>query len=72
MNVTQANKIVQTINTIVTGYTSLARAIEDLAWESFEDHAGMPGVRPIAALHQPQQVRTTFPIWQKMELEFES
>ena len=54
MNVTQANKIVQTINTIVTGYTSLARAIEDLAWESFEDHAGMPGVRPIAALQLAQ------------------
>lgn len=54
MNVTQANKIVQAINTIVTGYTSLSRAIEDLAWESFEDHAGMPGVRPIAALQLAQ------------------
>lgn len=54
MNVTQANKIVQAINTIVTGYTSLSRAIEDLAWESFEDHAGMPGARPIAALQLAQ------------------
>lgn len=54
MNVTQANKIVQAINTIVTGYTSLSRTIEDLAWESFEDHAGMPGVRPIAALQLAQ------------------
>lgn len=54
MNVTQANKIVQAINTIVTGYTSLSRAIEDLAWESFEDHAGMPGAGPVAALQLAQ------------------
>ncbi len=27
----------------------LAQAIEESAWEGFEDHAGMPGVRPIAA-----------------------
>lgn len=54
MNVTQANKIVQAINTIVTGYTALSSAIEDLAWESFEDHAGMPGVRPIAAAQLAQ------------------
>ena len=54
MNVTHANKIVQAINTIVTGYTALSRAIEDLAWESFEDHAGMPGERPVAALQLAQ------------------
>ncbi|PMD06457.1 hypothetical protein [Brevibacterium paucivorans] len=54
MNVTHANKIVQAINTIVTGYTALSRAIEDLAWESFEDHAGMTGERPVAALQVVQ------------------
>lgn len=33
----------------------LAAAIEETAWEGFEDHAGMPGARPIAAagLAQP-------------------
>lgn len=54
MNVTHANKIVQAINTIVTGCTTLSRAIEDLAWESFEDHVGMPGERPVAALQVVQ------------------
>lgn len=32
----------------------LASAIEEAAWESFEDHAGMPGVRPIAAARLAQ------------------
>ena len=34
----------------------LASAIEEAAWESFEDHPGMSGTRPIAAAqlaHQP-------------------
>nr|WP_232755581.1 hypothetical protein [Corynebacterium sp. HMSC062E11] len=33
----------------------LAPAIEETAWDEFEDHAGMPGARPIAAagLAQP-------------------
>ncbi len=37
------------------GVTMLAAAIEETAWEGFEDHAGMPGARPIAAagLAQP-------------------
>ncbi len=32
----------------------LAAAIEDGAWDSFEDHAGMPGARPIAAARLAQ------------------
>lgn len=27
----------------------LSQAIEESAWENFEDHAGMPGARPITA-----------------------
>lgn len=32
----------------------LASAIEEAAWESFEDHAGMSGARPIAAAQLAQ------------------
>lgn len=32
----------------------LAQAIEEAAWEGFEDHAGMSGVRPIAAAQLAQ------------------
>lgn len=32
----------------------LASAIEESAWESFEDHAGMSGARPIAAAQLTQ------------------
>ena len=39
----------------------LAQAIEEAAWERFEDHAGMPGVRQVAALRlaQPALVEAT-------------
>lgn len=50
MNVTEANTFIRAINTIVEGSTALARAIENTAWESFEDHTGMSGVRTIAAV----------------------
>lgn len=49
MNVTDANKHIAALNRIAEGVTMLAAAIEETAWESFEDHAGMPGARPIAA-----------------------
>lgn len=32
----------------------LASSIEEAAWESFEDHAGMSGARPIAAAELAQ------------------
>ena len=55
MNVTDANKHIAALNRIAEGVTMLAAAIEETAWGSFEDHAGMPGARPIAAsgLAQP-------------------
>lgn len=55
MNVTDANKHIAALNRIAEGVTMLAAAIEETAWGSFEDHAEMPGARPIAAagLAQP-------------------
>lgn len=55
MNVTEANRYISALNRIAEGVTMLAQAIEEAAWEGFEDHAGMPGARPIAAasLAQP-------------------
>lgn len=54
MNVTDANKHIAALNRIAEGVTMLAAAIEETAWESFEDHAGIPGTRPIAAAQLAQ------------------
>ncbi|HAT1182239.1 TPA: hypothetical protein I8V48_002313 [Corynebacterium striatum] len=54
MNVTEANRYVPALNRIAEGVTMLASAIEEAAWESFEDHAGMSGARPIAAAQLAQ------------------
>lgn len=55
MNITEANRCINALNRIAESATMLAAAIEEAAWESFEDHAGMLGVRPVAAaqLSQP-------------------
>ncbi|MDU7817045.1 MAG: hypothetical protein E7J58_10295 [Bacillota bacterium] len=54
MNVTDANKHIAALNRIAEGVTMLAAAIEETAWEGLEDHAGMPGSRPIAAAQLAQ------------------
>lgn len=54
MNVTDANKHIAALNRVAEGVTLLAAAIEETAWGSFEDHAGMPGSRPIAAAQLAQ------------------
>lgn len=54
MNITDANKFIHALNRIAEGTTLLAVAIEECAWEGIEDHAGMPGVRPIAAAQLAQ------------------
>lgn len=54
MNVTEANRYIPALNRIAEGVTMLAAVIEEAAWESFEDHAGMPGARPIAAAQLAQ------------------
>lgn len=57
MNTTKANRYTSALNRIAEGATMLAQIFEELAWESFEDHPGMLGTRPIAAarLAQPDQ-----------------
>lgn len=54
MNVTDSNKHILALNRIAEGVTMLAATIEETAWEGFEDHAGMPGARPIAAAQLAQ------------------
>lgn len=54
MNVTEANRYIQALNRIAEGVTMLVSAIEEAAWESFEDHPGMSGARPIAAAQLAQ------------------
>ncbi len=54
MNVTEANRYISALNRLAEGATMLAQAIEESAWESFEDHAGIPGTRPIAATQLAQ------------------
>lgn len=54
MNITDANKFIHALNRIAEATTLLAAAIEECAWEGIEDHAGMPGARPIAAAQLAQ------------------
>lgn len=54
MNITQANNIIAALNRVAELVTSLAADVESAAWESLEDHAGMPGTRPIAAAQLAQ------------------
>lgn len=54
MNVTEANRYIPALNRIAEGVTMLVSAIEEAAWESFEDHSGMSGARPIAAAQLAQ------------------
>lgn len=54
MNVTEANRYIPALNRIAEGVTMLASALEEAAWESFEDHPGMSGAHPIAAAQLAQ------------------
>lgn len=54
MNITDANRFICALNHLAEGATMLASAIEEAAWESIEDRAGMLGVRPIAAAQLAQ------------------
>ncbi|WP_195224891.1 hypothetical protein [Schaalia turicensis] len=54
MNTTEANRYISALNRVAEGATMLASAIEDATWESFEDHPGMSGARPIAAAQLAQ------------------
>lgn len=54
MNITQANNVIAALNRVAELVTALAADVESAAWEDFEDHAGMPGTRPIAAAQLAQ------------------
>ncbi|WP_426716808.1 hypothetical protein ACEN19_03815 [Corynebacterium auriscanis] len=54
MNLSESNRYIPALNRIAEGITMLASAIEEAAWESFEDHPGMSGARPIAAAQLAQ------------------
>lgn len=54
MNITQANNIIAALNRVAELVTALAVDVESAAWQGLEDHAGMPGARPIAAAQLAQ------------------
>lgn len=49
MNISTANAIIGLINSIAEDVTRLGAIVEQTAWDGIEDHAGMPGQRPITA-----------------------
>lgn len=49
MNISTANAIIGLINSIAEDVTRLGAVVEQTAWDGIEDHAGMPGQRPISA-----------------------
>lgn len=49
MNIPTANTIIGLINSIAEDVTRLSAIVEQAAWDGIEDHAGMPGQRPITA-----------------------
>ena len=49
MNIPTANAIIGLINSIAEDVTRLGAIVEQAAWDGIEDHAGMPGQRPITA-----------------------
>ncbi|SUO88190.1 Uncharacterised protein [Trueperella pyogenes] len=55
MNVTKANRYLPALNKIAEGVTMLASAIEEAAWESFEDHPGMRGLAQSPQPSSPSQ-----------------
>lgn len=55
MNIREANQIIRLLNSIAEDVTRLSAIVEQTAWDGIEDHAGMPGERPItvARLENP-------------------
>ena len=49
MNISMANTIIGLLNSIAEDVTRLSAIVEQAAWDGIEDHAGMPGERPITA-----------------------
>ncbi|MDD7465132.1 MAG: hypothetical protein PUK59_02695 [Actinomycetaceae bacterium] len=49
MNIHEANQIIRLLNQMAEAVTSMGAIVEQTAWNTIEDHAGMPGERPITA-----------------------
>lgn len=49
MNTREANQIIRLLNSIAEDVTRLGAIVEQSTWDGIEDHAGMPGERPITA-----------------------
>ena len=49
MNISDTNFVIHSINGVVEILVALNQDIEQKAWDSFEDHAGMSGERPATA-----------------------
>lgn len=49
MNIRSANALIHGLNQLAEAATMIAASVEEMAWDGIEDHAGMPGVRPITA-----------------------
>ncbi len=49
MNIREANQIIGLLNQMAEAVTSMGAIVEQMAWNTIEDHAGMPGERPITA-----------------------
>ena len=49
MNIRETNQIIRLLNSIAEDVTRLSALVEHTAWDGIEDHAGMPGERPITA-----------------------
>lgn len=60
MNIREANQIIRLLNSIAEDVTRFGVIVEQAAWDGTEDHAGMPGQRPITAarLENPYGMRT--------------
>lgn len=60
MNISDTNFLIHSINGVVEMLVALNQDIEQKAWDSFEDHAGMSGERPATA-HSLAEPSTTQP-----------
>lgn len=49
MNIHEANQIISLLNQVAEAVTNMGAIMEQIAWNTVEDHAGMPGERPITS-----------------------
>lgn len=49
MNIHEANQIIGLLNQVAEAVTNMGEIMEQIAWSTVEDHAGMPGERPITS-----------------------